>query len=145
MLHSTQTIDMDNRSRLMSNASSVGNTIGGGKAPSIDLGAMAQSGQAYMAARPKRSWRRYVYMFLAAVYLLLLGVGAVMSIAIVVKMTPALKVANSAMGKIDIMYGALAQAVRVVCALPDNGIPAELLPLLCSSTSAFGGGGAAAP
>jgi hypothetical protein len=111
----------------------------------IDLNALGQTGQSFMAARAKaqqqsttgrvRYWKSRALKCFVVLFGLLLVVGALMSIAIAVKMMPVANVADGAMVKIDVMYRAFARTLEAVCTLPSNSFPPGVWDLLCAGNN----------
>lgn len=102
-------------------------------------------GQDYMAARATQPvpwhqvWRRRAMLLGVGVYLLLLALGPILTLVFVGRMIPTLRVANGAMTKIDIIYDALNDVVKLVCSLPVASFPPDLqalIPLICNHTRA---------
>ncbi len=101
---------------------------------------VSRAGQSFAGAqrRQPRAWKTRVLAITGALLVALLALGAIMNIVIAARMVPALRMANGAMTKMDTMYGAFAQAVKILCAIPDNGLPPPLWDLLCTSKPGAG-------
>lgn len=102
----------------------------------IDLKALAAAVNTagHVAQTKRRSWGRLARSCATktaiAVYLLLLALGAVMTMAVVARMLPTLTAADAAIAKIDTIYETWGDIVAVACGTPD-AVPPSLRPLLC--------------
>ena len=76
-------------------------------------------------------WKKCVVLGVSSMLVGILVLGSLLNIIVATKMMPALHAANGAVVKIDLMYAAFSEALRILCALPNKVIPPELYPLLC--------------
>lgn len=82
-----------------------------------------------MAAQASRKRKRLLYGVPVILWLVILTIGALCSLAILMHLSPTLKKANGSMTNMDELYHMIKKSVNIAC--KNGDMPPDLIPIWC--------------